>query len=616
MKEILEPLKEYNRYQEQFDGLVEKTFNKLLKESKVDVKKNSETVKQFNDVDEALKKERKKLKGKRTLRKVLIFLTIISAIATVIGGFILYGSIKIQISLLTGILITVISPVIMIGCMLLIFLYCNKVIKSLRESVTALRENAQSVLDEAWRQMAPLNKLFTNDITTDLINSLDMIIHLDKYYSVLHEVYLHKYYKFPLYSDDNSTTTSMVVGRIADNPFIITREMETEMGMKEYVGSLVVTWTESSRDSKGNRTTVTRSQTLTASVEKPCPEYEEETFLIYGNEAAPDLHFSRTPQVRKKGEKNIERMVKRGEKKLAKLAEQDRKSGDGSFTAMSDTEFDVLFGAFDRDNENQFRLLFTPLAQRNMVEFLKESPYGDDFSFYKQGKINTLFAYHGDSWDLTSGRDMESYSVEYLREMFTEYNCNFFKHMFFMLMPILNIPIYQQLKPNDMNIDLSSETNIAARQAEMIVNMFNKAFIAEAETATYVITKVKYMPSIGHVDNIMIYGYSYSIKSRVDYVSKWAGDGRMHSVPVYWDEYIPLLKTTEALIFDIKDLSSAGRSELMELLYENEISREVSVGGNGSGRAIVEDCGVMAVIPKGGMAQDLAVKINSIIKGN
>ena len=37
------------------------------------------------------------------------------------------------------------------------------------------------------------------------------------------------------------------------------------------------------------------AQTLTASVTKPRPEYFTETWLVYGNEAAPRLSFSRSP---------------------------------------------------------------------------------------------------------------------------------------------------------------------------------------------------------------------------------------------------------------------------------------------------------------------------------
>ncbi len=608
MKEILEPLKEYSRYQKQFDDSVDKTFEDLVKKSNIDVEKNRNTVKMYDEADVEYKKEKKKLHTLRGWRSFLIFLSITCVIATAIGGFMIYIAKTIGASMLAGILTVVIAPVILIASILIITLVLNKKIKLIKETVKVLKQNADLILEEAWKQMAPLNKLFNSDITNNLVNELDTVIQVDRYYSVLHEVYLHKYYKFPYFSNDNSSTINMVVGTITGNPFVISRELEVEMGMKTYEGSLVVTWTETRRDSQGKTYTVTHSQTLIATVTKPCPFYDTETFLVYCNESAPDLNFSRKPQAHGKDDKQIERMVKRGEKKLAKIAEDDMKHGDGSFVAMSDTEFDVLFGAFDRDNENQFRLLFTPLAQRNTIDLVKDSPYGDDFYFVKQGKLNTIYSHHGDTWDMLAGRNISSYSVDLAKQMFTNYNCNFFKNMYFMVAPLLSIPLYQQFKPNDMDIDLSSETNIAAREAEMIVNILPDNYIGAKGSATRVIPKVKFISSIGEVDCIMIYAYSYSITTRTDFVPRVAGNGRMYSVPVNWDEYNPLMKTTEALIFDANGLSHETYTQLIEMLklYDNIVGEEFS--------AIADCSGVVVVIPKKATKDELIQKINEILK--
>ncbi len=608
MKEILEPLKEYSRYQKQFDDSVDKTFEDLVKKSNIDVEKNRNTVKMYDEADVEYKKEKKKLHTLRGWRSFLIFLSSTCVIATAIGGFMIYIAKTIGASMLAGILTVVIAPVILIASILIITLVLNKKIKLIKETVKVLKQNADLILEEAWKQMAPLNKLFNSDITNNLVNELDTVIQVDRYYSVLHEVYLHKYYKFPYFSNDNSSTINMVVGTITGNPFVISRELEVEMGMKTYEGSLVVTWTETRRDSQGKTYTVTHSQTLIATVTKPCPFYDTETFLVYCNESAPDLNFSRKPQAHGKDDKQIERMVKRGEKKLAKIAEDDMKHGDGSFVAMSDTEFDVLFGAFDRDNENQFRLLFTPLAQRNTIDLVKDSPYGDDFYFVKQGKLNTIYSHHGDTWDMLAGRNISSYSMDLAKQMFTNYNCNFFKNMYFMLAPLLSIPLYQQFKPNDMDIDLSSETNIAAREAEMIVNILPDNYIGAKGSATRVIPKVKFISSIGEVDCIMIYAYSYSITTRTDFVPRVAGNGRMYSVPVNWDEYNPLMKTTEALIFDANGLSHETYTQLIEMLklYDNIVGEEFS--------AIADCSGVVVVIPKKATKDELIQKINEILK--
>lgn len=609
MKEILEPIKEYKQYQQQFNGFIDSAFNELVDMSQINVEQNRRTVEKFNHADKELKTERKKLKKQRSLKSFLIFLSIVGAIAIVIGGLMLYSAIQNNASLLAGILTVVSGPILMLASILPICFVINKKIKELRGVIDQLRQNVESILSQAWEEMAPLNRLFDGDITNKLVNSLDTVIQLDRYYSVLHEVYLNRCFKLPYFSDDNSTTVNMIVGTIADNPFVISREFEVEMGVKTYEGSLVVTWTETRRDSNGKSYTVTHSQTLIATVTKPCPYYNNETFLVYGNESAPALNFTRKPQANGKDDKQIERMVKHGEKKLAKIADKDLKHGDGSFVAMSDTEFDVLFGAFDRDNENQFRLLFTPLAQRNMNNLIKNSPYGDDFYFIKKGKLNTILASHADSWNMLAGRNFASYSVDLAREMFTNYNKEFFKNLYFMLAPLLSIPLYQQYKPNDLQIDLSAETNIAAREAEMMANILPKKYLAPEGSSTACIYKVKYMPSMGLVDNIVIYSYAYATIPRVDLIPRVAGNGRMYSVPVNWEEYIPLSSTTEALIFDANGLSADKYSELISLLREYDTAPD-----SDKQSAIAECCGVIIMVPQVEVKVELANKINDLLK--
>ena len=197
------------------------------------------------------------------------------------------------------------------------------------------------------------------------------------------------------------------------------------MGTRIYTGSRVVTWTETVTDSQGHRRTVTQSQTLTASLSKPYPEYNDYTELIYGNEAAPDLSFSRGPSgASNMNEKQIERAVKKGEKKLRKKAQADMTDDDPTtnFTQMANSEFDVLFGAIDRDNEVQFRLLFTPLAQQNMTALVKaKEPFGDDFSFIKRGMLNYISSTHSQSFPFDAHpSQFVGYDIDESKRLFSD----------------------------------------------------------------------------------------------------------------------------------------------------------------------------------------------------
>ena len=85
---------------------------------------------------------------------------------------------------------------------------------------------------------------------------------------------------------------------------------------------------------------------------------------------------------------------------------------------MSNTRFEVLFGALDRTNEVQFRELFTPLAQTNMVDLiLSKTGYGDDFNFRKRRRMNEIVSEHsqGRVMNLVP-KDYTSYSFDFIKE--------------------------------------------------------------------------------------------------------------------------------------------------------------------------------------------------------
>lgn len=145
--------------------------------------------------------------------------------------------------------------------------------------------------------------------------------------------------------------------------------------------------------SEGNATKIEceHYETLKASVEKPKPCFDFYTQLTYGNEAAPNLSFSREcSHADKMSEKKQKQFVKSGIKMPRRTEQRARKKGE-EFTRMGNDEFEALFRAYDWNNELQFRLLFTPLAQENILALmLTPEPYGDDFYFTKKEMLNFI----------------------------------------------------------------------------------------------------------------------------------------------------------------------------------------------------------------------------------
>ena len=104
-----------------------------------------------------------------------------------------------------------------------------------------------------------------------------------------------KNYGFSELNDSNSSSLFVLSGTILGNPFLLQKARLHEIKDKVYTGTKVISWTEYYYDSEGHRRSRTRTQTLTATSTHPAPFYHNEVTLIYGNDAAPDLSFSRKP---------------------------------------------------------------------------------------------------------------------------------------------------------------------------------------------------------------------------------------------------------------------------------------------------------------------------------
>ena len=54
-----------------------------------------------------------------------------------------------------------------------------------------------------------------------------------------------------------------------------------------------------------------------------------------------------------------------------------------------------------------------------------------------------------------------------------------------------------------------------------------------------------------NADTVAVTAYSYSAHRRTDFVTMMGGDGKLHSVPVHWIEYLPEQKTTLMTVHNI-----------------------------------------------------------------
>lgn len=509
---IFNPLEEFDK---KFRDLhFEKTkeyFNALVQQSGVNIEENRATVAQYEEVGDQLRKLRRKLTLWKVLR-VILCITI----------------------LLIPLVIFKITPMI----------------RELRDKIAKTEQEHAALLATAQRQMAPLCALFTDrdalKITESVIPQLDFA----PCFSVEQETDMITNYDFHDHSNNEQSTVDVLAGKYNENPFLFESRLIHKMGVETYHGYKTIYWTERYRGSDGKTHTRTRSQTLHATLVKPKPFYHTQVLLNYCAQGAPELSFTRdATHLEQKSEKEIDKYVKKGEKKLKKMTDEAIKEN-RDFVSMSNTDFEVLFDALDRTDEVQFRTLFTPLAQTNMVDLIRSTVgYGDDFHFIKEKRTNRILTQHsqGRAINLTPA-DYVSYAFDVIQNNFTTKNTGFFKAVYFDFAPIWAIPVYQERPVHSLDPIPKHAQKYSYKECEALVNLVKREHVVHPATKTQAILKSAFVGDKNAFDEIAVSAFSYDILNRVDIVPMLGGDGRMHGVPVPWDDYIPLTVTNRFFV--------------------------------------------------------------------
>lgn len=536
---IANPRKDYvNKYKGLFKENAEKYLDEIIKKTGVNAEENKQQVKEYDKQVAKVNKIKKTLSGKKAQKAFSIFAIILLFVGAILSVVFAVTSGRYEICIPCA----VVGLAGGIGLIFLIIKKLNPVIKHLKNERDEEFKKAENIRYECMGKMKPLVDEFTYKSTRELIQKTLPLFEIDEYFDEKRFDMMHENFGFNENGDINSSTVETLSGIIKGNPFLVSKDLVHKMGTCSYSGSLTIHWTTRERDSNGHTRTVHHTQTLVATVVKPKPYYHYSTKLTYCCEAAPDLHFSRTAtDVEKMNERQVEKTVKKGSKKLKKIAEKSAKSG-GNFTEMANSEFDVLFGAHNRDNEVQFRLMFTPLAQQNMVDLIKvPDPFGDDFNFYKDGKINVITTEHSVNWDMnTDFSRFLHHDLEVIKQNFMTFQEDYFKNFYFQFAPLLCVPVYQQHKTIDYIYKKDYKSNFNMYEAEVMANTLDSSLFAPTCADTRTIIKASLIGKEKSSDKIRLHNYSYNSVERVDYIPKLGGDGRIHNVPVPWIEYIPV----------------------------------------------------------------------------
>lgn len=560
---ILEPLKYYNDYaKERHKENLNARFDELVSESKIDVEANRATVKRYDDEMAKVLREDSRLRKYKLGFGLLITLGIIGIITLIVGIYYTGKAPTLGIGLISG------GGVSIFVGFFIAFRVIRRRMREIEKTKAVYAARAAEIKAEAEAQMAPLNRLFSGLDTLKIIEKTMPEVKFDVTYGCSRERELIDKYDYIDMTDEDTSVTDMLSGTLFGNPFLFERYKSFGMGMHTYVGTKTIFWTETYRDSNGNLRQRTRSQVLTATLVKPKPMYHVSTHLGYGSQAAPDLSFSRTESDSDElSEKALAKRIKAGEKKLRRHAEKSAKGG-GDFQEMANSEFEVLFGAKNRDHEVQFRLMYTPLAQNNTTDLLRSKDgYGDDFNFIKQGRFNIIKSIHAQGWNMDlSPMRYRSHSVDLSREAYLSFNENYFKSVFFDFAPLMAVPAYQAPPVDSMEKPTENYfSNFTSYEHEALANAIGERVFAHERTATDAILKTSLISSSAGEDRVAVTAYSFAAENRLDFVPTLGGDRRMHLVPVPWIEYIPIKRASEMIVKTAEDCDDFKNYEFTSL---------------------------------------------------
>ena len=556
--DFLEPLKYYeNGLKDLLEENVEALFDELTKNSKVDVEENKTTCEKYYKEESALNKVKSRL-ARLKVGIVFTWIFIISSIIVSILMFVLLANSTNNKGLYIGVGIGCI--VLAIGLFLLYFLYLRKKKKLLTSEKDKLEEICRKLRDEAWAQMAPLNALFDERMSSQLFTKSAPIIEMDEH--LMHSVEQRIVNQFNCPLDRSSAHSSLVVqsGSINTNPFILRQALTMKMKPYTYTGSIVITYTRTVSDGKGGYTTETVSQTLTAHVTRPKPYYSVDTSLTYYTDVGGKLSFMRAPAgLVGKTPKQMEKIANKKDKEQTKKAARALKEG-AAYTKITNSKFEAYINAEGRDNELEYRFLFTPLAQENYCyNFSKQ----DDIYYTKLKCANIIRSKHDYDMDY-SGSPTNYYSFDYevIKKKFHDYNMKYFEGIYFDFLPLISIPAFHENRSEPYIAPRGEKDLLGMYEREVMVNRFEPSLFKPADCDTDIILKVN---AVGEDTTVTAYGYHAD--PRTDLVPVMGGDGHLHNVPVHYFEYLPVEESKLVKVFN-NDSKSLVKNEANVINYK------------------------------------------------
>lgn len=517
-----------SEYKPRFRALTEDFLARAVKAAKIDVRENAVLAKRIRQKERALERA-KTGRGWRIFLLVLFLL--VGAVATALLYIRNFPAGK--------------TPFLVAYWILCLGLIAFKLIPDLcrlGRLIPELTAKRDALVSEALDKLLPFYRQFSWNTLTGLIERTLPELRFDDYLTRERMQHLREIFNFDfagLMADRSMLFTHS--GTLFGHPFLLYNTRVFVWGEETYTGTKRITWTTRERGPDGKLQTRFHSQTLFASVTKPCPRFFEEKHLLFAHSAAPNLSFTRKPADFSGKTGFFARMKRRAQLRKLKRFESIL-DDESNYTLVANQDFEVLFNTMDRDHEVEFRVLFTPRAQQQMVALLNDTAvgYGDDVTYIKRGPVTLLSPEHLTRLPFsTEPTVLPFYDFkEVLHFYFSRYE-EFFRSLYFTLAPLLAIPAYQ-VPPAGDPADIAP-SGISPWEFEAIANWRGAEVYAHPDSCTDNLYTVKEItPEADGSVTARLIATGFRGTECFDRVPVYGRDGRTHFVTVPWTHYTPV----------------------------------------------------------------------------
>ena len=534
-----------------FLRIEEEVLQELVNKSCIDIKRNQELVSFYNRKVEEADQLRRKISILETrkidLTIIMIAIPIIGIALCCISISALPDSAQIRFDQIMIHVLMILLGLLL--CPIAVFPY-----NAIRYKISPLLIETEIQLSDAERRVCeaeeacldnirPYIKLIGDHITAEIISRTIDNLKIDRYLDQAQAKLIEDYVPDFFATDQNQSVLSILSGSSCSNPFIIIQQRIHHMVTRSYSGSRRVAVEYWERDDKGKMVRKYESEWLSASIEKPAPDYKVTRYLSFFSPEASDLSFTHkaelgiidNPRMLKAG---IEERLKRFEKESEKQLRRNTSSDANVITMMADQTFEAMFFAIDRTNDLEFRKLFTPKAQENMVSLMLE--FGDYFNLEKSNRITKIEQETDNPWNMdTIIGNYRFFDYNEIVKQIKEHNLSYFENFYRMLAPILCIPLYSTDSIEDGRLACCTEEDSIPSKymAEVLANSIGaKALLGEDKD---IITTVsdEYVEDLFTVYHLDV--FYYDEHKETETVRVRASDRSYHDVDIDWINYIP-----------------------------------------------------------------------------